>query len=195
MASFTSSKRRRHHDAARVTDFPAAPPPPPPLRIGEQEVQLQPSKHIRSAAALDAADLSFTAVTPLALQIGLLHFLFFPLSPHLHLHTPRFPLVAMASSDGLDEDCVLQRGRSQSDPSSIAEVRLGDAHQAGEGKEALERCTYVECLSSDEWSMLEEGDRKEVWMDGVMYGWLKMLRVHQTSAVFVNVRHFTLSPS
>uniref|UniRef100_A0A672YWM9 Phosphatase and actin regulator n=1 Tax=Sphaeramia orbicularis TaxID=375764 RepID=A0A672YWM9_9TELE len=32
----------------------------------------------------------------------------------------------MASSDGLDEDCVLQRGRSQSDPSSITEVRLGD---------------------------------------------------------------------
>uniref|UniRef100_A0A3Q4HFH5 Phosphatase and actin regulator n=1 Tax=Neolamprologus brichardi TaxID=32507 RepID=A0A3Q4HFH5_NEOBR len=30
----------------------------------------------------------------------------------------------MASSDGLEEDCVLQRGRSQSDPSSITEVRL-----------------------------------------------------------------------
>lgn len=37
----------------------------------------------------------------------------------------------MASSDGLDEDCVLQRGRSQSDPSSITEVRLGEAHRAG----------------------------------------------------------------
>ncbi|XP_068171628.1 phosphatase and actin regulator 3b isoform X1 [Antennarius striatus] len=36
----------------------------------------------------------------------------------------------MASSDGLDEDCVLQRGRSQSDPSSITEVRLGEAHRA-----------------------------------------------------------------
>ncbi|KAI3370471.1 hypothetical protein L3Q82_025232 [Scortum barcoo] len=37
----------------------------------------------------------------------------------------------MASSDGLEEDCVLQRGRSQSDPSSITEVRLGEAHRAG----------------------------------------------------------------
>ncbi|KAM3877626.1 phosphatase and actin regulator 3b [Diretmus argenteus] len=36
----------------------------------------------------------------------------------------------MASSDGADEDCVLQRGRSQSDPSSITEVRLGEAHRA-----------------------------------------------------------------
>ncbi|KAL3977750.1 cadherin 5, type 2, VE-cadherin [Sarotherodon galilaeus] len=36
----------------------------------------------------------------------------------------------MASSDGLEEDCVLQRGRSQSDPSSITEVRLGEAHRA-----------------------------------------------------------------
>ncbi|CAF96933.1 unnamed protein product [Tetraodon nigroviridis] len=37
----------------------------------------------------------------------------------------------MASSDGLDEDCVLQRGRSHSDPSSITEIRLGEAHRAG----------------------------------------------------------------
>ncbi|XP_070704392.1 phosphatase and actin regulator 3b [Pempheris klunzingeri] len=36
----------------------------------------------------------------------------------------------MASSDGLDEDCVPPRGRSQSDPSSITEVRLGEAHRA-----------------------------------------------------------------
>ncbi|XP_032368558.1 phosphatase and actin regulator 3b isoform X1 [Etheostoma spectabile] len=36
----------------------------------------------------------------------------------------------MASSDGLGEDCVLVRGRSQSDPSSITEVRLGEAHRA-----------------------------------------------------------------
>ncbi|KAM9859149.1 phosphatase and actin regulator 3b [Aulostomus maculatus] len=36
----------------------------------------------------------------------------------------------MASSDGPGEDCVLQRGRSQSDPSSITEVRLGEAHGA-----------------------------------------------------------------
>lgn len=49
----------------------------------------------------------------------------------------------MASSDGLEEDCVLQRGRSQSDPSSIAEVRLGDARRAGKRKEALERCARV----------------------------------------------------
>ncbi|XP_041837208.1 phosphatase and actin regulator 3b isoform X2 [Melanotaenia boesemani] len=33
-------------------------------------------------------------------------------------------------SNGLDEDCVLQRGRSQSDPSSITEVRLGEARRS-----------------------------------------------------------------
>lgn len=49
----------------------------------------------------------------------------------------------MASSDGLEEDCVLQRGRSQSDPSSIAEVRLGEVHRAGKRTEGLERCTHV----------------------------------------------------
>ncbi|XP_011612696.2 phosphatase and actin regulator 3b isoform X1 [Takifugu rubripes] len=38
----------------------------------------------------------------------------------------------MASSDGLDEDRVLQRGRSHSDPSSITEIRLGEAHRADE---------------------------------------------------------------
>lgn len=43
----------------------------------------------------------------------------------------------MASSDGLDEDRVLQRGRSHSDPSSITEIRLGEAHRAGKrGREA-----------------------------------------------------------
>ncbi|XP_057702320.1 phosphatase and actin regulator 3b isoform X1 [Corythoichthys intestinalis] len=36
----------------------------------------------------------------------------------------------MASSDCLGDDCVLQRGRSMSDPSSTTEVRLGEAHQA-----------------------------------------------------------------
>ncbi|XP_075880825.1 phosphatase and actin regulator 3b isoform X2 [Nelusetta ayraudi] len=52
----------------------------------------------------------------------------------------------MASSDGLDEDCVLQRGRSQSDPSSIAEVRLGEAHRA----DAMEqqRALHPGCLVS-----------------------------------------------
>lgn len=135
LGSFPSGKRRRHHDAARVTDFPAAPPPPPPLRIGEQEVQLQPSSHIRSAPPLDA-DLGLTAVTPLALEIG--HLSPPPLPPLFLVAPPPpprspFPLVTMASSDGLDEDCVLQRGRSQSDPSSIAEVRLGEAHRAGKG--------------------------------------------------------------
>ncbi|KAM9813806.1 phosphatase and actin regulator 3b [Neosynchiropus ocellatus] len=33
-------------------------------------------------------------------------------------------------ASGLDEDCVLQRGRSQSDPSSITEVWLSDGHAA-----------------------------------------------------------------
>lgn len=40
----------------------------------------------------------------------------------------------MASQDGLQEDRVVQRGRSQSDPSSITEVRLGEAHRAGKRK-------------------------------------------------------------
>ncbi|KAM9800615.1 phosphatase and actin regulator 3b isoform 2-T2 [Syngnathus typhle] len=41
-----------------------------------------------------------------------------------------FILFIMASSDCQEDDCVLQRGRSQSDPSSSTEVRLGEAHQA-----------------------------------------------------------------
>ncbi|KAM8914477.1 phosphatase and actin regulator 3b isoform 1-T1 [Spinachia spinachia] len=36
----------------------------------------------------------------------------------------------MASQDGLREDRVVQRGRSHSDPSSITEIRLGEAHRA-----------------------------------------------------------------
>ncbi|XP_051932938.1 phosphatase and actin regulator 3b isoform X2 [Hippocampus zosterae] len=36
----------------------------------------------------------------------------------------------MASSDCLGDDCAFQRGRSQSDPSSTTEVRLGEAHHA-----------------------------------------------------------------
>lgn len=34
-------------------------------------------------------------------------------------------------SDGLDNECVVQRGRSQSDPSSITEVRSGETHGPG----------------------------------------------------------------
>lgn len=68
----------------------------------------------------------------------------------------------MASSDGLEEDCVLQRGRSQSDPSSIAEVRLGEVHRAGKREEGLEQCTYVERLSDQRSVLEEEGE----WMDG-----------------------------
>lgn len=45
----------------------------------------------------------------------------------------------MASSDGLDEDCVLHRGRSHSDPSSITEIRLGEAHGAGKKGGEAER--------------------------------------------------------
>lgn len=51
----------------------------------------------------------------------------------------------MASSDGLDEDCVLQRGRSQSDPSSITEVRLGEAHRAGK-RSGGPKCYVVDAL-------------------------------------------------
>uniref|UniRef100_A0A3B4APU0 Phosphatase and actin regulator n=1 Tax=Periophthalmus magnuspinnatus TaxID=409849 RepID=A0A3B4APU0_9GOBI len=36
----------------------------------------------------------------------------------------------MASSDGLGEDCVLQRGRSQSDPSSIPELHVMDQQRS-----------------------------------------------------------------
>lgn len=46
----------------------------------------------------------------------------------------------MASSDGLDEDRVLQRGRSHSDPSSITEIRLGEAHRAGKRGETQNAC-------------------------------------------------------
>uniref|UniRef100_A0A4W6EGD3 Phosphatase and actin regulator 3b n=1 Tax=Lates calcarifer TaxID=8187 RepID=A0A4W6EGD3_LATCA len=46
----------------------------------------------------------------------------------------------MASSDGLDEDCMLQRGRSQSDPSSITEVRLDGMDQ--------QRALHSGCLVS-----------------------------------------------
>ncbi|KAK2862597.1 hypothetical protein Q5P01_002130 [Channa striata] len=52
----------------------------------------------------------------------------------------------MASSDGLDEDCVLQRGRSQSDPSSITEVRLGEA-QRPDGMDQ-QRALHSGCLVS-----------------------------------------------
>ncbi|XP_047439848.1 phosphatase and actin regulator 3b isoform X2 [Mugil cephalus] len=52
----------------------------------------------------------------------------------------------MASSDGLDEDCVLQRGRSQSDPSSITEIRLGEAH--GPDVMDQQRALHSGCLVS-----------------------------------------------
>ncbi|XP_075316325.1 phosphatase and actin regulator 3b isoform X2 [Odontesthes bonariensis] len=40
------------------------------------------------------------------------------------------PSPSSQPANGPDEDCVLQRGRSQSDPSSITEVRLGGARGA-----------------------------------------------------------------
>lgn len=46
-------------------------------------MQLQPSNHTRSAPPLHAADLVLTAVTPLALEIGLLFFCLFLWSLHL----------------------------------------------------------------------------------------------------------------
>ncbi|XP_055077918.1 phosphatase and actin regulator 3b isoform X2 [Periophthalmus magnuspinnatus] len=52
----------------------------------------------------------------------------------------------MASSDGLGEDCVLQRGRSQSDPSSIPELRLAEAH--GEDVMDQQRSLHSGCLVS-----------------------------------------------
>lgn len=76
----------------------------------------------------------------------------------------------MASSDGLDEDCVLQRGRSQSDPSSITEVRLGEAHRAGKEEKVGVRVagwggggcwTHVGRLSPDQRSVLEEIKKKK----------------------------------
>ncbi|KAM6928402.1 phosphatase and actin regulator 3b [Xenentodon cancila] len=38
--------------------------------------------------------------------------------------------MASSSSNGLDEECVLKRGRSKSDPSSVTDVRLDEAHEA-----------------------------------------------------------------
>lgn len=78
-------------------------------------MQLQQSNHIISAPPLNAGDLGWRWV-----RLSLLNCAF---------------LVTMASSDGLDEECVLKRGRSQSDPSSITEVRLGEAHRAGKRRE------------------------------------------------------------
>lgn len=57
----------------------------------------------------------------------------------------------MASSDGLDEDRVLQRGRSHSDPSSITEIRLGEAHRAGKRGGKPEACCHVSALGPDRW--------------------------------------------
>ncbi|XP_058486675.1 phosphatase and actin regulator 3b isoform X2 [Solea solea] len=57
-----------------------------------------------------------------------------------------FFFFTMASSDALDEHCVLQqRGRSQSDPSSISEVRLAEAHRAGMDQQ---RALHSGCLVS-----------------------------------------------
>ncbi|XP_072307798.1 phosphatase and actin regulator 3b isoform X2 [Eucyclogobius newberryi] len=52
----------------------------------------------------------------------------------------------MASSDGPGEDCVLQRGRSHSDPSSITEVRLAEAH--GDDVMDQQRSMHSGCLVS-----------------------------------------------
>lgn len=57
-------------------------------------------------------------------------------------------LVNMASSDCLGDDCVLQRGRSQSDPSSTTEVRLGEAHRAGKTRRGRKRDFASSVLSS-----------------------------------------------
>ncbi|XP_019941854.2 phosphatase and actin regulator 3b [Paralichthys olivaceus] len=56
--------------------------------------------------------------------------------------------MASCSAAGLEEeeDCVLQRGRSQSDPSSITEVRLGEAHRA-DGMDQ-QRALHSGCLVS-----------------------------------------------
>ncbi|XP_043978228.1 phosphatase and actin regulator 3b isoform X1 [Gambusia affinis] len=49
-------------------------------------------------------------------------------------------------SDGLDDECVVQRGRSHSDPSSITEVRSGEAH----GPDVMDQQTalHSDCLVS-----------------------------------------------
>lgn len=71
-----------------------------------------------SAPPLDAGDLGWRWLRLPVLRWALL--------PH-----------TMASSDGLEDDCLLRRGRSQSDPSSITEVRLGEAHRAGKMREEV----------------------------------------------------------
>ncbi|XP_075993006.1 phosphatase and actin regulator 3b [Genypterus blacodes] len=52
----------------------------------------------------------------------------------------------MAAAAAPGEDCVLQRGRSQSDPSSITEVRLGEAHRADMMEQ--QRALHSGCLVS-----------------------------------------------
>lgn len=91
----------------------------------DQELEPQRSNHIKSAPALRADDL------------GWLRLSFWNSTS----------AVTMASSDGLDEDCVLQRGRSHSDPSSITEIRLGEAHRAGKRGE-----THVVASPLPRWS-------------------------------------------
>ncbi|XP_014327506.1 phosphatase and actin regulator 3-like isoform X1 [Xiphophorus maculatus] len=49
-------------------------------------------------------------------------------------------------SDGLDDECVVQRGRSQSDPSSITEVRSGETH--GPDVMDQQRALHSDCLVS-----------------------------------------------
>ena len=60
----------------------------------------------------------------------------------------------MASSDGMEEDCVLQRGRSQSDPSNITEVRLGE-HRSGMDHRGPEPHTHAHAHSRTHMSRLD----------------------------------------
>lgn len=114
-----TSNTWRRHDAARVMDFP-------------------------SAAAFRGPGAAAAALRPHLIRTTSWCRWPWPLSVSC-----RRLLFTMASSDGLEEDCVLQRGRSQSDPSSITEVRLGEAHRAGKrrgGGNPTACWTCVSCL-------------------------------------------------
>ena len=87
---------------------------------------------------------------------------------------------------------MLQRGRSQSDPSSITEVRLGEAR--GAGKEKKKKGTLVGHLSAAGWWWWWG------WGTGVTYVChfrfsVIPLNLHATNVGYVvNVRHVAIVP-
>lgn len=153
---FSNSMRTRHHDAARVMDFPAA----PPLRIGEQEVQLQPSSHTSSAPPLDATDLALTAVTPLALKI---EFLFFPfILPHtsnISTSAPPFLSLPWRRRTAWRRTACYSGGDLRVTRAASPRCALATCTEQvrGRGFGVQHACwTYVGCLSPDQSAVLRK---------------------------------------